>query len=407
MSAAAIELAGVGKRYTKYDDTPLLASAALRLRTRTRRSALWALRGVDLRVQPGESLGVVGRNGAGKSTLLALLAGVTAPTTGTVRVRGRVAPLISVGVGFHPELTGRENVYVNGMILGMSRAQVDRRFDDIVDFSGLAAFVDTPVKFYSSGMFVRLGFAVAVQAEPDVLLIDEILAVGDMQFQLRCFDYLERMRRDGVTVVLVTHNLTAVRGLCSRAVLLHDGGLRHDGPPVDTIAAYHAAVGEDRDPDQRMVLGGERAVGGRVEVQGVELLDADGSPAAALPSGGSARLRLRLRTHAALAAPYVGVHVATESGIVVYSDTNRFQPFPPLPADTTATVEVALSLPLATGSYSVGASVHETDPDTDTVLTYGVSRHLLVYVSGRAMVTGVADLGATFRLADERAATST
>ena len=172
MTDPIIRLAGVGKRYLKYEDEPMLLTRALRLRHRTRRSQLWAVRDVSFELHPGDSVGVIGRNGSGKSTLLQMLAGVTSPTEGTITVGGRVAPLVSVGVGFHPELTGRENVYVNGTILGLSRAEIDARFDAMVEFSGIEAFIDTPVKFYSSGMYVRLGFAVAVEAIPDVLLVD-------------------------------------------------------------------------------------------------------------------------------------------------------------------------------------------------------------------------------------------
>src|SRR5690242_6134829 len=167
--SSLITLDNVGKRYTKFEDAPMLVSAALRFRARTKRSQLWAVRNVSLEVAAGECIGVIGRNGSGKSTLLQMVAGVTAPTEGRVAVRGKVAPLISVGVGFHPELTGRENVYVNAAILGLPRRETERRFDAIVDFAEIEDFIDTPVKFYSSGMYVRLGFAVATQVDPDVL----------------------------------------------------------------------------------------------------------------------------------------------------------------------------------------------------------------------------------------------
>src|SRR5690349_16980829 len=217
----------------------MLVSRLFQLRNRTRRSALWALRRATFGVGRGECVGVVGRNGSGKSTLLQMLAGVTAPTEGRVTVQGRVAPLISVGVGFHPELTGRENVYVNATILGLRREEIDRRFDEIASFAEIGEFLETPVKFYSSGMFVRLGFAVSAMSEPDVLLIDEVLAVGDLAFQLKCFERLERLRESGATVVLVTHNLNAVRRLCERTLVIHNGELRHDGDTVEALSLYH------------------------------------------------------------------------------------------------------------------------------------------------------------------------
>lgn len=397
----AVELSGVGKRYTKYDDVPMLATAASRLRSRSRRSELWALRGLDLQVERGESVGLIGPNGSGKSTLLALLAGVTAPTEGSVRVRGRVAPLISVGVGFHPELTGRENVYVNAMILGLSRRAVDQRLEEIIEFSGLADFIDTPVKFYSSGMYVRLGFAVAVQAEPELLLVDEILTVGDMEFQIKCHEHLRRVRKQGATVILVSHKLSAVRGLCSRAILLHHGVLCHDGPPMETILAYHQLLGDERDPDQPTPLHGQRTVNGVIEVLGCELIGGDGHATTRCSSADEARLRLRLRAVRDVAAAFLAVAVFSESGIPVYADNNQSTPFPPIPADTTTTVEVGLKMRLATGSYAIDTSVHETEPGTGTVLDYVASPPLLVYVAGRPTVGGLADLGATFAVAGD------
>src|SRR3954467_8380847 len=186
MTLPAIEMRGVGKRYWKIQERSLLRS--LVPFGPENRSEFWALRDADLTVAPGETLGIIGRNGAGKSTMLRLLAGVTRPTTGTIVTRGRVAPLLSVGVGFHQEMTGRENIYVNAMLLGFDRARIDRVFDDVVDFADLGEFIDTPVKFYSTGMYMRLGFSVAMNVEPDVLLVDEVLAVGDIGFRLRSFD---------------------------------------------------------------------------------------------------------------------------------------------------------------------------------------------------------------------------
>ncbi|HVT77699.1 MAG TPA: ABC transporter ATP-binding protein, partial [Acidimicrobiales bacterium] len=248
MPTPLISLADAGKRYTKFEDAPMLVSA-LRFRARTTRSHLWAVRHVDLDVAPGECVGVIGRNGSGKSTLLQMLAGVTAPSEGRVSVRGKVAPLISVGVGFHPELTGRENVYVNAAILGLSRAEVDARLDDIIDFADVTGFVDTPVKFYSSGMFVRLGFAVAINVNPQVLLIDEVLAVGDLAFQMKCFDKMAEIRDSGATVVVVSHNLNAVRRMCDHTMVLHNGAQRFYGATADAISLYHQLLGEEREPD--------------------------------------------------------------------------------------------------------------------------------------------------------------
>ncbi len=199
----------------------------------------WALRDVDLSVQQGEILGIIGKNGAGKSTLLKLLSRVTAPTAGRIKLRGRVASLLEVGTGFHPELTGRENIYLNGAILGMNRAEIRVKFDEIVDFSGIAEYVDTPVKRYSSGMYVRLAFAVAAHLEPEILIVDEVLAVGDHEFQKRCLGKMESVSREsGRTILFVSHNMPAVSNLCKRAVMLEGGRVTYEGNTLEVVDRY-------------------------------------------------------------------------------------------------------------------------------------------------------------------------
>ena len=195
---------------------------------------IWALKDVTFEIKPGEVIGVIGKNGAGKSTLLKILSRITYPTHGLVRLNGRVSSLLEVGTGFHPELTGRENVYLNGTILGMTRAEIDRKFDEIVDFSGISKFIDTPVKFYSSGMGVRLAFSVAAHLEPEILLIDEVLSVGDAGFQKKSLGKMEEVSKQGRTVLFVSHNMGAVRALCSRGLLLESGKLVMDDD-VDTV----------------------------------------------------------------------------------------------------------------------------------------------------------------------------
>lgn len=380
-----IDLQAVAKRYTKYDDTPALAHSLMRLRTRTKRTSLWALDDVSLRVEPGESIGVLGRNGSGKSTMLRLLAGVTAPTRGRVRVDGRIAPLISVGVGFHNELTGRENVFINGAIFGLSQAEMARRFDEIVDFAGIGDFIDTPVKFYSSGMFVRLGFAVAVVADPDVLLVDEVLAVGDLPFQMKCFERMQQIRERGTTIVVVSHNLNAVRNLCPRTVVLDSGRMRFDGATPDAIADYHDAL----------ALGAERvdaAAGGRaVDVERFQILDAYGRPTANVSTGDELVVEAAFRFREDVDDPVFGLQVLTEAGLHVYSDSNvwsrqgdRFR------AGEVATLRTRLCVSLAGGTYTVAVGVRRSDGETPLAVS---AEPLLFYVSGRGSVNGVADLG--------------
>ena len=213
-------------------------------RVGTRRDAqrFLALDDVSFEVQRGEAVGIIGRNGAGKSTLLKVLAGITAPSRGRVVISGHLAALIEVGSGFHPELTGRENVFLSGAILGMSRRDIARQLPSIFEFAGVHAFIDTPVKWYSSGMYVRLGFSVAAHLEPEILLIDEVLAVGDAEFQTKCLRRVHELKRRGVTIILISHDLTAVQQLCDSAVLLEKGRVAANGPTDDVIAAYHRSL---------------------------------------------------------------------------------------------------------------------------------------------------------------------
>jgi homopolymeric O-antigen transport system ATP-binding protein len=209
-----------------------------RAASRTTDPTVWALKDVSFEVQPGEVVGVIGRNGAGKSTLLKILSRITDPTRGRARIRGRVGSLLEVGTGFHPELTGRENIFLNGAILGMKRSEIARKFEEIVAFAEVERFVDTPVKHYSSGMYLRLAFAVAAQLEPDILLIDEVLAVGDASFQRKCLKKMEDVGQQGRTVLFISHNITAITRLCGRAILLDEGRIVRDGPTHEVSSMY-------------------------------------------------------------------------------------------------------------------------------------------------------------------------
>jgi ABC-type polysaccharide/polyol phosphate transport system ATPase subunit len=203
-----------------------------------RKKEMWALRDVSFEVQEGESLGIIGHNGAGKSTLLKLLSRITAPTSGEIQIRGRLAALIEVGSGFHPELTGRENIVMNASMLGMNRSEIARRVDSIVEFAGVSKYIDVPVKRYSTGMYVRLGFSIAAHLDPDILLLDEVLAVGDLVFQAKCLDLIQQLREDGRTIVLISHDLGAIQRLCDRVLLLHHGQITMTGPPMDVVNHY-------------------------------------------------------------------------------------------------------------------------------------------------------------------------
>jgi lipopolysaccharide transport system ATP-binding protein len=249
MSTAVIRAEGLGKRYrrgmaqtrgTLRDALTNFARAPLAVLRRPKQEVFWALKDVSLEVREGEVLGLIGRNGAGKTTLLKILSRITRPTTGWAEIRGRVRSLLEVGTGFHAELSGRENAYLSGSILGMSRREIDRKFDEIVAFAEIDKFIDTPVKHYSSGMYVRLAFAVAAHLEPEILLVDEVLAVGDIAFQKKCLGKMGDVAREGRTIILVSHNMAAINALCSRCVILNVGGVEFDGPTDKAAARYYA-----------------------------------------------------------------------------------------------------------------------------------------------------------------------
>ncbi|HEY2557515.1 MAG TPA: ABC transporter ATP-binding protein [Diaminobutyricibacter sp.] len=390
MSQPAIELAGMGKQFTKYEDTPMLVTRALRFRARTKRSKLWALRNIDFEVARGECVGVIGRNGSGKSTMLTLLSGVTGPTEGRVTVRGSVAPLISVGIGFHPELTGRENVYVNGTVLGMNRKQIDQRFDDIVDFAEVGPFIDTPVKFYSSGMQLRLGFAVAVAAEPEILLVDEVLAVGDLAFQLKCFKRMGEIIDSGATIVVVSHNLPAIRNLCPRTMVLHYGAKRFDGDTREAIQVYHDLLGEQRDIEDPLAPGESSARAARFER--IELRGPDGDRTAHVSTGDEVEIQGDVVFDAAVDDPVFGFGVTTESGLVVYTDsTPLHQGVRGFAAGARAQFRARFRLAVTTGPYEVHVNLQRL---RDGEMVAKPPAPLVVYVSGRDGVHGLVDLGA-------------
>ncbi len=259
MSCPVIHAEGLGKRYRRglqasggllRDSIARAFRSPLAVFRRANQETFWALKDVSLEVGQGEVLGLIGRNGSGKTTLLKILSRITQPTSGWAEIHGRVGSLLEVGTGFHPELTGRENAYLSGAILGMGKSEITRKFDEIVAFAELEKFIDTPVKHYSSGMYVRLAFAVAAHLEPEILLVDEVLAVGDISFQKKCLGKMGDVARAGRTVVLVSHQLNQIRRLCHRVVWIDAGSVRQDGPATDVVSAYEVAMS-----------GGERAKG--------------------------------------------------------------------------------------------------------------------------------------------------
>lgn len=240
-----IRLDQVSKRYFIQNGTRARSIGWPKLSIQ-RKKEVWALRDISFEVQEGESVGIIGNNGAGKSTLLKLLSRITAPTSGEIKIRGRLSALIEIGSGFHPELTGRENIFLSASMLGMSRSEIVRKVESIVEFAGVWEYIDVPVKRYSTGMYVRLGFSIAAHLDPDILLLDEVLAVGDLAFQSKCLDLIAKLREDGRTIVLISHDLGAIQRLCDRVILLHQGQLIMSGTPTDVIDHYQQmAIGEE------------------------------------------------------------------------------------------------------------------------------------------------------------------
>jgi lipopolysaccharide transport system ATP-binding protein len=336
---------------------------------------IWALRDVSLQIRRGEILGIIGRNGAGKSTLLKVLSRITAPTQGVVRIKGRIASLLEVGTGFHPELTGRENVFLNGTILGMTRAEIRRKFDDIVDFAEVGEFIDTPVKRYSSGMYVRLAFAVAAHLEPDVLIVDEVLAVGDMAFQQKCLGKMDDVAQGGRTVIFVSHNMAAIAQLTRRCLVFDHGVLQHDGATAEAVGRYMESM-------PRLMLRGRTPVSS-LECQA----QCHGGQAAAIvevglcersldgiPIGGSVELEIMVETWTAQDHLRFGYSVNDATGIAVLSG---FSPaFLVTGAGRHLLALTVNRLPLCPGTYSLSVSVgtgglHEPKREQHSLIGFG------------------------------------
>ena len=285
-------------------------------RRHTRGSLVWALRDVSFDVEPGSAVGLVGRNGSGKTTLLRLLSGIVKPTAGSVAVGGRIGSLLELGAGFHPDMTGRENVFLNGSIHGLRRAEIREKLDEIVAFAGLEDFIDLPVRTYSSGMYMRLGFAIASHIEADVLLLDEVFAVGDEAFQRKCFGKIFDFKQRGGTIVFVSHDAASVERLCDRAVLLRNGTVEFDGPTHEAVVAYRQLLAGERDPEERAA--GLKEWGGDVaRVESVRLLAPDGGERTQLLAGEGFTIALEVAAEHEIAAPRLGWELRDDASILV------------------------------------------------------------------------------------------
>ena len=325
---------------------------ASRMRTAEESELFWALKDVSFEIKRGEVVGIVGRNGAGKSTLLKILSRITDPSTGRAVIRGRVNALLEVGTGFHEELTGRENVYMSAALHGLRKADIDRKFDEIVDFSGVEKFIDTPVKRYSSGMRVRLGFAVAASLEPEILVVDEVLAVGDLAFQRKCLGKMESVAGSGRTVLFVSHQMPMIESLCSRAVLLRGGHLVADGKPTDIVALYlRDTFGDVRSVDlgQRH----DRSGSEDYSYRHVRLLDEQGGEVSGFRAGGRTEIRATVkRKQGGLAArAFASVCVRDSGGVRLFTLNSSFRGAEVELGDTTEIVWKIPRMPLTEGEY--------------------------------------------------------
>jgi ABC-type polysaccharide/polyol phosphate transport system ATPase subunit len=411
----AIEVTDVTKTYRKYARRKQFATLKSAILSGTMVNDLkpdetfHALKGVSFAVRPGCTFGIVGRNGSGKSTALKVVAGITKPTTGTVSVQGRISALIELGAGFHPEISGRENVFINGIMLGLTKREITRRFDEIVEFAELEDFIDAPVKTYSSGMYMRLGFAVAIHVDPDVLLIDEVLAVGDEAFTHKCLDKFAEFRRRNRTVLLVTHSLNLVERFCDEALWLNDGRARAMGDPRRVVSAYisdvekqeerHMAEAdakaravveqldsspaepesripnpESRPPDETPAAQAAelppdlfRATEGRwgsreAEITGVELVGEDGQPAHVFYSGERVEIRIALKAAAPITDVVVGIGIFNVDGVCAFGTNTNIEELTAgrLEGEGRATFAVD-ALDLVAGTYKLDVALHKLD----------------------------------------------
>ncbi len=358
-----VRVDGVSKQFVVRKDNTLKERIVhAGRRGRAHRQEYVAVDDVTIDIHAGTTVGLLGPNGSGKSTLLKLIGGIVSPTSGKIMTRGRMAALLELGAGFHPDLSGRENVFLNASIMGMSKAETAARFDEILEFSGIGEFIDTQVKFYSSGMFVRLAFAVAVHTDPDVLLVDEVLAVGDEAFQRKCMERIARFRMEGRTIVLVSHSAAQVQELCDRGIVLQEGKPVFDGEINEAVSALRDVlegrrVGEEPPSDP----------GKPIEVVGIDVLDDDGTPVQRVTEGQRMRVRVRARAKTALPTWAVGFSIDTPTGqMVLASNTERLDMV--LPAIEAGDVSMEFVIDRANfgpGQYFVNANVSEViDIDT-------------------------------------------
>lgn len=362
---------------TRGKEDPYLKIGAENDRTTVDKTGyVWALKDINFEINQGDMVGIIGKNGAGKSTLLKLLSRVTAPTTGQIKIKGRIAALLEVGTGFHPELTGRENIYLNGAILGMSKTEISAKLDEIVQFSGCEKYIDTPVKRYSSGMIVRLGFAVAAHLEPEILIVDEVLAVGDAEFQEKCIGKMKDISGEGRTVLFVSHNMASMKALCKKGFLMERGRMTHQGSMnemIETYLASHtksAANGEIPDAASSVNTG-------IVKFKTVQLVDAQQNPIDRVNYGADLRFKMELESRAELTDVIVDLRILTRDGIELVHTMNKYSNPAKQPLNKGLNqINCSIQNQLQPGNYTITIGVHESNGMTldfvETILDFAV-----------------------------------
>jgi ABC-2 type transport system ATP-binding protein len=354
----AITIDNVGKRFRIYHERNQSVKAAVMRKGRAEYEDFWALRNVSLEIPTGSTYGLIGSNGSGKSTLLKCIAKILRPNEGSISSVGKMAALLELGSGFHPELSGRDNVYLNGSILGLSRKELDSRFDEIVGFAGLERFIDTPVKNYSSGMYVRLGFSVAINVDPEVLLVDEVLAVGDASFQRRCLEKFADFRREGRTVVIVSHDSGAMRGMCDQVAWLDHGTLLSAGPPEEVVDNYVDTEMETRHDLVVDASGAQRWGSGEARIVRAELLDRDAQAASHVRSQEPVTLRVHWEASAPITRPVFGLAIEALDGTHLWGHHSKGTGAVPEVLQGQGYVDCRVPhLALQPGTYQVNASI--------------------------------------------------
>jgi ABC-2 type transport system ATP-binding protein len=352
MSQSAVSIEHVSKKFRLYHEKNQYLKTALLRGGRAKYEDFWALKDISFEVPTGSTFGIIGSNGSGKSTLLKCLAGILTPDQGSITHRGKVVALLELGAGFHPDLSGRENIFLNGVILGMTQKEIEKKFDEIVAFSGLEEFIDTPVKNYSSGMTVRLGFAIAINVDPDILVIDEVLAVGDASFQLKSLEKIQELRKQGKTIIFVSHGLDQVEKLCETAAWIDQGSLKMVGPALDVVNEYSGlSYGAEETVEGEI---GKRWGSHEIEITNVQLLDEAGNESTLHQTGEKMIIRIHYHAHMELSDVVAGIRITNVDGTNVWGTNSKRRGTRFTPMNSTGAIDLEIfHLPLLEGIYDL------------------------------------------------------